>query len=105
MEAKDTVMSKEQIIDIMPSGDSWEDGRELLWDYVSQGSLRNIATRQAEISFPLGKQEGRREVVEWIWSNATDVFKDYLQCSQKWQAYLKEWGIEESQESSTSPKE
>lgn len=53
------------------------------------------------------KQEGRREVVEELRLRG-DMSMNFPFGNirkEAWQAQLKEWGIEESQESSTSPKE
>ena len=52
---------------------------------------------------------GIKEVVEWIENNKLFALvpspKEFIIGWQDWQAKLKEWGIEEPQESSTSPKE
>lgn len=91
MEAKETVMSVNQIGDIMQPCVS----------PTAQGVV--VAQAQAEITGKIMKQEGIRVVVEWIKANADlergdhDVglcFEDYLHFDyDKWQAKLKEWGI------------
>ena len=46
-----------------------------------------VAEAQAEISFPLGKQEGMQEVADFVKDGG------YLM-GDKWQAFLKERGLE-----------
>jgi len=108
MEAKDTVMSKEQLdaIDLKNAESNFIDA---LWD---------TARQQAEISFKAGFEEGRkviptnevqgtiylegkqtgiREVVEWVEENAYPpaAYKDIRRFRyDDWQAKLKEWGID-----------
>ena len=84
MEAKDTVMSNEQIA------------------RVTDFSVKNvayldrvIAQVQAEISF----KAGCREVVEWLVSHNRSKIMDFIGeplyiFDDEWQAKLKEWGIE-----------
>lgn len=60
-----------------------------------------------EKSYLAGKQEGRREVVEELRLRG-DMSMNFPFGNirkEAWQVYLKELGIEESQELSTSPKE
>jgi len=88
MEAKDTVMSEEQI--------------KMAW-YSQLGHVagdKAIAQAQAEISF----KAGIKEVVEWIEENLLVAVKDEMSGSQitvtlgkaheseEWQAKIKEWG-------------
>ena len=90
MEAKDTVMDEEE---------------KLVCSLVSEFSLKRIhdvidetCEHQAEISFPLGKQEGIKEVVEDM-EKAMDITKPgftihaAFKCLEKWQAFLKERGL------------
>ena len=57
MRTKDTLLSPEQFrsIEEQAHKSSWEKGNELFPEELI-----------AEISFKLGKQEGRKEVVEWL---------------------------------------
>ena len=63
MEAKDTLLSPEQRLvlakdlQIISLSNKNDDIFEALTSYLLS---------QAEISFPLGRQEGRKEVVEWL---------------------------------------
>ena len=58
---------------------------------------------QAEISFPLGVQQGRKEAVEWLsgcelstYSESNEVVcRDYRVYESEMEAKLKEWGIDE----------
>lgn len=84
MEAKDTVMSNEDILDKLRelSDDHWAKVLDDIHYYERE--------LQAEISF----KAGIKEVVDWINSNWF-----YASCGDmylhgdKWQAQLKEWGI------------
>ena len=84
LEAKNTVITEERI-------------KELL-QYVTKGEvlasawqplLYNLLIVQAEISFPVGKQEGRKEVVKWVDENWLDSSN-----LRQWRAKLKEWEID-----------
>ncbi len=83
MNAKDTVMKKEELTRInnnMPSEAKYGDVFEA------------IAERQAEISV----KAGRRDVVEWIMkyrSETTREFMGFTIMRDKWQAQLKAWGV------------
>ncbi len=103
MEAKDTVMKPNQIVEAMSE---WKDDNGIAWE-----DWNTVMTKQAEISFKAGKQVGIKEVVDWIKTNSSlfiagrDIEKlagsnnreatsyypiiKYLD----WQAKLKEWGI------------
>lgn len=79
MEAKDTVMSDEQI-------------------YQASFGKCSIMEAQAEITAPVFFEEGRKagikEVVEWINKNATDIKCSGVMLTfliKMWQAKLKEW--------------
>ena len=76
MEAKDTVMNFKQM--------------NLL------RSTPAVAEAQAEISFPLGKQEGMQEVAEAIKAELfRSSYMGYLRIDEDWwQAFLKERGLE-----------
>ena len=112
MEANDTVMSKEEIltraIDMGLMG--------LFTHDAATKALTEHLEHQAEISFPLGKAEGRKEVVEWFktkqgaafamaYYGKTSAARTFQVDEDEWQAKLKEWGVEQSQTLSTSPKE
>jgi len=81
MEAKDTVMSDEQIEQCCRNG--------FVWYPIVSTADRNIAKAQAEISF----KAGIKEVVEWIKLNKFHV--DGFPCYdyQGWEAKLKDWHI------------
>ena len=100
MEAKDTVMNLNQLTE--------EEEKHL----PDMASFHNIAKAQAEISFKMGatqaiaktikpanelyhkaKQEGIKEVVEWVKKNGYDYFGDTVLDEQEWQTQLKDWGI------------
>ena len=92
MEAKDTVMSEKEWLKLWYSGDD-KKHLKVYDDYLS--GLIN----QAEISF----EAGMKKVMEWI----TSEFSIDYDCGHflifdidedKWQAQLKEWGIEEVKE-------
>ena len=89
MEAKDTVMSDEQIAQYMNTPQAHAGGDDCFWD------LDSIVQTQAEITFPLGErkgvEKGRREVAVWIKKQhcyTADELKVRLE------AKLKEWGVE-----------
>ena len=80
----------------------WEDSVTFLpAEYINQREHRNQIKAQAQKSFDTGKQEGRREVVEWIQRNHQyiglqhpDAFLAWIQLEpKKWERQLKEWGI------------
>ena len=102
MEAKDTVMGKEQ------------------WDnifYRGSGTLGGICKKQAQISFKAGyetkclemcghairevRKAGIKEVVDWMneamaFTNSENLPPNILRIDfkyDKWQAKLKEWGL------------
>ena len=93
MEAKDTVKFKLEELNKLPHmGSLNKDVIEML-------------EAQAEISFPLGKQEGMQEVVEWMKGHIlrceTERGIAYIQdiilfrfTKEEWQAFLKERGLE-----------
>ena len=86
MDWKETVM-KESDCPYQPDG-----GKDELWadlGAVYHEKFMQGARNQAEISF----KAGIREVVEWIEGNATDIFKDYLQCSSRWQDFKESKGV------------
>lgn len=95
MEAKDTVMSEEEIKQAVASTDDKE-GMSLAARFYL-GTL-SVAKAQAEISFPLGKQvgfeigieqgeaNGRREVVEFT---TREFGVDWSEEEEQ----LKKWGI------------
>jgi len=90
MEAKDTVMSNEQIAETKREAYHHK-SRLSPAAFEMFGRDQCIAQAQAEISF----KAGIREVVEWIKGHT--LYKgDYtfhIDVDQ-WQAKLKEWGIE-----------
>jgi len=96
MEAKDTVMSHEiMMAEIWDLGFGLEGAEGRL--PTQKERFDRIAEAQAEISFPAGRLQGIREVVEWI----NNHLHESPACSYKWcfgdrvwQAQLKEWGIE-----------
>ena len=101
MKAKDTVMKKKKISKVI--SESEEDNDEF---WMPADATKLVAQAQAEISFPLGKQEGRREVVEYLdkhkgamvrlVSNGGETIKTTFEInSSEWQAQLKEWGLKE----------
>ena len=105
MEAKDTVMSDEQIANVIqPYLTSYTrpDGIPMSGlehsNYVRQ-QKREIAKAQALHTESLLKEqwirEGRKEVVIWVEKQAThrDSFTGYLFGYQEWQAQLEKWGI------------
>lgn len=107
MEAKDTVIDEEEIKRIVMIQALAKDEREFLAHYdMDDGveSSKTTAKAQAEITFPLGKQEGIREVVEWVKSNGGWILNyntskperiwNWSITHDDWQAKLKEWGIE-----------
>ena len=55
-----------------------------------RATMRIAITRQAEKSFEIGRQAGRKEVVEWVNKNWLDQSN-----MKQWQAKLKDWGIKE----------
>ena len=93
IEAKDTVMTYKSVEEMVHTSDP---------EWVDKG--RNIAEAQAEISFPLGKQVGIKEVVETDGLITRHILQDgegnwsieswRLKEWSKWrQKQLKEWGI------------
>jgi len=80
MEAKDTVMSDEQIAQYMNTPEAHAGGDDCYWD------LDGIVQAQAEISF----KAGIREVVDFA-EETCPLIKDMV----RWQAKLKEWNIKE----------
>ncbi len=90
MEAKDTVMTKDQMEEVkyleIRDNPEYHDLRLLEKRDVED---KVIATKQAEISFKAGQEAGRKEVVEWIESHggSLDGYRS------EWQAKLKEWGL------------
>jgi len=101
MEAEDTVMKDKQIAFAKHPNLAYI----FCWNYSAWVEERDkrIARDQAEISFPLGKQEGRKEVVEWIKSqehllyapqgNGEVIDHGILLRPGKLEAQLKKWGI------------
>lgn len=80
MEAEKTVMGEEEMLCCSLIGKfPFEDVRDV---------IEETCIHQAEITFPLGKQEGIREVVEWIQYHLPDY-----EFGDKWQAKLKDWGL------------
>lgn len=101
MEAKDTVMNPKELRAI-------RERVRILSPELSadrEGDIAQVtAENQAEITFPLGKQEGRKEVVEW--SNEPCILHGDSDarirqgrvlrqgnCHECWQAFLKEKGL------------
>ena len=100
MEAKDTVMSPEQlqIILLKCCGDiSCSEEALKLW--------KTIAQDQAEITAPIfyaeGHKAGIREVVEWLQPQLDIGYADNLITigldRSEWNTKLKAWGIEETE--------
>lgn len=96
MEAKDTVLIVKRIAGIAKKHPVWD------------GGLFPFLEAQAEISFPLGIEEGRKlgikEVVDWIENNSGQIYSNDTRHYHNigisltdWQAQLKEWGIQEGQ--------
>lgn len=88
MQAKDTVKPT-------------PDHSESVWcphcgeEFGEESLVEATREEQAEITFPLGKQEGIEEVVEWF-NEQTDFADDepcpyYVMNKKVWQAKLKEW--------------
>ena len=97
MEAKDTVMSLEQMTDkIWAMGCKADDEGVAVTQKLR---FEIIAEEQAEISFKAGedkgKQEGFDKVVEWVKKHSyKGKFFDTLMIeNEEWQAFLKERGI------------
>ena len=110
MEAKDTVMKYEQAESFDDEvekkykedkgywGSDWAftfEDRQAIKSKMKWGKLE----AQAEISFPLGKQEGRKEVANWINAHVRDerikLITNFLPISEiDWRAKLKEWELE-----------
>lgn len=85
MEAKDTVMSDKGIYS---EYESWLDREE---DEYQIKGLREVAKRQAEISF----KAGIKEVVEWIHHTFNKAITlDQMSATTTWQSKLEEWGID-----------
>ena len=76
MEAKDTVMTDNRILDAYAGGERIND------DF---SGLRRVAIIQADVSFEAGVEQGRLEVVEYV--------DEDLENSSVWQAKKKKWGI------------
>lgn len=90
MEAKtwqETVMNEQQKINVM--------GIAL---YNASYMLNELCEAQAEISFSLGekqgRQEGRKEVVEWFEKKFYN-WKKNVEFAKEWQAQLKIWEVED----------
>lgn len=85
MEAKDTVMSDEQIYTV---GKPYADGEFWVVDYD-----RGIAKAQAELSFKVGI----KQVVEWVERNSESDGENPQEFSvfpeMVWQAQKKDWGV------------
>jgi len=82
---ENTVMSKAQLLEInnqMPSEAKYGEVFEV------------IAEKQAEITWDIARQGGRKEVVEWIEENSAnfDLMNDKCFGRDEWQFKLKEWG-------------
>lgn len=117
MEAKDTILTNEQIFNLLPG---YYDSLKFIWESNPEHDVkatlyaapeyRIICKEQAETSWKAREPEiqeahkaGMKEVVEWIKANADlergdrDVglcFEDYLWFDyHNWQAKLKEWGL------------
>jgi len=95
MEAKDTVMKPEEVIEFVKKycGDC-RDCATNTSNYPKPKCFNDAQLKaQAEISF----RAGIEEVVEWVEghdkSNCMDCFCAYDFCEEEWQAQLKEWGI------------
>ena len=89
MEAKDTVISDEQLQEYIPAGVY---GKELAaWELFQ----KELAEAQAEITwipaFGEGKRQGIEEVVEWLKSNELAPKSYFLE----WRTKLEEWGIDQ----------
>ncbi len=91
MEAKYTVMSKDSIAEVkyleIRDNPEYQDLRLLEKSDAEDKALVQV---QAAISF----KAGLREVVEWVDEHLLDFVYDYSPTRLKWQAKLKEWGIE-----------
>lgn len=89
MEAKDTAITKDTICG---EREKWQDAEDEVRDFEEW-----LCQAQAEISFPLGKQEGIREMVEWIKSRPIkDVYDDGAKRMRLYEigdTELKEWGL------------
>lgn len=51
----------------------------------------DLSTKAFNTGFKAGKQEGRKEVVEWINKNIWFIKK--TEADSEWQQQLKEWGL------------
>ena len=104
MEARDTVMKPEEYNLLIERYKSYpktpsSSGRNDLVEFLNKS--------QAEITWPIAKAEGIREVVEWIKTNSIIYRLDQLdyECShfadqllvdeEEWLESLKGWGIED----------
>ena len=103
MDWKDTIISPKEI-EAIPLGVQDEHHKPTIGSGLKGDSklFNAIAEAQAERAFPLGKKEGRREVVEWVKKESSLWDKGYpftevvrVMNEQRWQAKLKEWEVEE----------
>ena len=92
MEAKDTVMSDEEIrkLCIKHYTELWnKEAAEEIGEKITLQFSNKLAKAQAEISF----KAGIREVVEWIWNEAYEDLMDTDDFA-RWQAQKKKWGVD-----------
>jgi hypothetical protein len=108
MEAKDTVLSRK----IYEQDQSYEDRVKQAEIFFKAGQATQKLTCSScenaghcvnsegcfeviEADYKLAKQEGRREVVEWVNENSCtfSLMEDRCFGADDWQAKLKEWGL------------
>ena len=94
MEAKDTVMTDQQIISV--SNELGKDGA--VFPIIDQFELRAYLRKQADITWDIARKEGMREVTESLTWESTSYYGTALvkveMSKAEWQAQLKGWGIE-----------
>ncbi len=95
MEAKDTMMGEQEL-----RAECFKTPHEEVGDGYCLKCVELAAQAQAEITWPIAKQAGIKEVVEWIkaqqyeCANPEDMaYKWLLVPPEDWQAKLKEWGL------------
>lgn len=101
MEAKDTVMNDEQILNKRNNANFAKYHHS---DCGITSGEYEIAQAQAEISFKegrhIGRNEGvrvgRREVVEELTRYNRDITLEQLRATNRWQTKAKKWGIDEA---------
>ena len=85
MKAEDTVMEVNAIRELFKVHPRIKTVDDL------HGMFKQLAEAQAEISFPLGEVQGRKEVVEWIQYHGSISQFINMHHDEEWEAKLKEW--------------